>query len=67
MGLSNQLIMKFTLKIIFYGTIKEIRREYPMNIGIMGAGAIAQKMAETVSLLDGFTLYAIASEASKKQ
>ncbi len=32
-----------------------------MNVGIIGAGKIARKMADTVNLLDGFTNYAVAS------
>lgn len=37
-----------------------------MNIGIIGAGKIARKMANTVNALDGFNAYAIASRSLEK-
>ena len=37
-----------------------------MNIGILGAGNIAQKMAETVNNMDDAVLYAVASRSTDK-
>jgi len=37
-----------------------------MNIGIIGAGNIAKKMANTINKMDGFTNYAIASRSIEK-
>ena len=37
-----------------------------MNIGIIGAGWIAEKMASTISKLDGIKTYAIASRDIEK-
>jgi len=37
-----------------------------VNIGIIGAGAIANKMAKTINSLEGFNTYAIASRSLEK-
>jgi len=42
------------------------KKQINMNIGIIGAGHIAKKMAKTINKLDGFSNYAIASRSLDK-